>query len=659
MNTSIEQELEELENLILAGQCYEVIDRVDALFKKKEISKEEELRAKLLKGEAIYWLGVAEYNLDRHQASFDLLNQISKECKKLDLQKLNLNSLFLRTWNSVLSDDQQLVVETITEMREIFENIKLTNTEEQLKMKIHMLICESWISFSKIRVGIDVSDDDLDINLEMLKQSLEVSKEIDYKKGIWWSQIFTGFMLNNKNRYEEALETLERNLILSKELGNDIFYLFSLQIISIIYFYTSQWESYYQNILQRRELYEKFENSRGDKAFLNFQLGIYYANIGELSHSIEKYEESLKAYREQNYENLLEINLNNLGWTYRLLGELDRAREYFQESYQLYIDKNLQYFSFARANLGELHLLRGELDEALEIFEEQLPLLEKQQELKNILSWYHRELGKIYWYKGLIDKAFETFKRSHQLLEEVGIKQYYSGSLLLLISLSIEVSNLDLAKEFFRQLETIKDEIDDKDSYQRYLLSKALILKNSTIDADRDQAELIFEQLLEEVIDYALKVDILFNLSELLLEKLAKTDKKEIFEKIYEFTNTLLSLSKDNNSSILFVETSWLLSQLALIDGDVKKARALLSEAFQVANERGLEGLALKIIKEQEKITKQAILFQDLEKKKIPISARMQTMDIQESFKIVKKERLVVTSKEETETSRKLFSISI
>ena len=67
-----------------------------------------------------------------------------------------------------------------------------------------------------------------------------------------------------------------------------------------------------------------------------------------------------------------------------------------------------------------------------------------------------------------------------------------------------------------------------------------------------------------------------------------------------------------------------------------EKARELLTQALEVAENKGLNPLALKITKSKEELIKQVMELEDLEKESPTISKRMDVIKIENGLKEIK-----------------------
>jgi hypothetical protein len=228
-----------------------------------------------------------------------------------------------------------------------------------------------------------------------------------------------------------------------------------------------------------------------------------------------------------------------------------------------------------------------------------------------------------------------------------------------MIAFYVETNQHEQAKDYLDQFKSIIDEIDNKPLLLNYRFSEALVLKISEQHRDRIKAELLFEQLLEEELTYTLQIDVLLNLSELLLNELQNTDDETILEKVKTHVTRLYDFAVSNKSHLLTVEALWLQSQIAMIELDVKKAKETLQKAQKIIDEKGLERLVVKIANEQEKLDELSSDLIEAGKKAYSVSKRMELVKVQNTVKDIKKNRLVEDALEDVSTSKTLFSLRI
>ena len=95
---------------------------------------------------------------------------------------------------------------------------------------------------------------------------------------------------------------------------------------------------------------------------------------------------------------------------------------------------------------------------------------------------------------------------------------------------------------------------------------------------------------------------------------------REIIKEIQQIIDKLLHLEEQQYNYKLIAKTHLLQAKLALIQFKLKEAQQYLTQAQQVAQEKGLQLLAIKISKEHDEILNQLEIWEDLHKKEDQIS---------------------------------------
>ncbi|MFW9992548.1 MAG: tetratricopeptide repeat protein [Candidatus Odinarchaeota archaeon] len=335
--------------------------------------------------------------------------------------------------------------------------------------------------------------------------------------------------------------------------------------------------------------------------------GMDYLFLGELEQALKCVQASLQLIDalEDDYETAW--SLNTIGVIYQAMGELEQALNYFQKG--LSLSKKSSYKQdMARSlqNIGSIYQIKGELDTALEHYKEGQKLFE---ELKN--NYYiGRSLyntGTVYDTKGKFDDALNYYSKSLEMFQTCRNLFFASFSLFRMINLLIENDTVEEAEKYLKQLEEINEKEMNKRISQRFRLGQASILKHSNRLRNKIEAQKIFQQVAsEEVVDHELTVFAMLNLCELLLYELKVTGDAEVLEEVKNLSKKLLVLARGQNSYRLLAESRLLQSKLALLELDMEKARDLLTEAQNLAEDKGLQRLAMRISNEHDKLLEQS-----------------------------------------------------
>ncbi|MHA1953938.1 MAG: hypothetical protein ACW96U_08335, partial [Candidatus Heimdallarchaeaceae archaeon] len=369
--------------------------------------------------------------------------------------------------------------------------------------------------------------------------------------------------------------------------------------------------------------------------------------------ALDCFEKVLDYFLDKNDIHGISGSYQNIGYVYTMKGDLHKALEYTEKGHNSISEKKIEGWWHVLPSLAAINLLIGNIDEALQ-YEEEFLNLHKKTEYTLSIAFSLSRISSIYWQKGLQEESIKSAQESLKLLEETDNLLWIGNVLADLVFFSTEKSDLEQAKKYLIKLEKVNQEKKDSILNQRYNFSEAIILTKSENERDRMKASLLLENLLREKLDYAFHVKVLLTLSELFITDLQKTGDTEILIKLQKHVLDLYSLASTNKSYILTAETLLLQSKLALVELDYEKAESLLDQAFNIAEEKGLDRLKESIKREREifKEEKQKI---DRFDKESPIQEKIDAVDFKSRINGAKKASLSIKQSGEQIMLKSLF----
>jgi len=174
-------------------------------------------------------------------------------------------------------------------------------------------------------------------------------------------------------------------------------------------------EYYEQALAIDREIGDR----RAEGAHLG-NLGTAYHRLGEVRRAIEYYEQALTVAREIGHQRAEGNHLNNLGLVYARLGEVRRAIEYYEQA--LEIDREIGDRGGEGADLGNLgsaYAALGEVRRAIEYYEQALEMAREIGDRGgegNALG----NLGLAYADLGDARRAIEYYEQALKMAREIG-----------------------------------------------------------------------------------------------------------------------------------------------------------------------------------------------------------------------------------------------
>jgi tetratricopeptide (TPR) repeat protein len=341
---------------------------------------------------------------------------------------------------------------------------------------------------------------------------------------------------------------------------------------------------------------------------LIYRIGLTYYFIGELEKAIELFEESSEMREKMDREIWMR---RSIPWVRALTawkkGNLDDAISLMRETVDFYESiKDYYHANLNSVNLAAMYFDQGKVDHALDLTLKALDNLPSSSQNYTI-GLAQQLLGRIYHVKGDFNLALDHAHKSLNVQTKMEVTHHLMDTLLLLVSISIDKGDVNLAKNYLEKLEKITKENKSRYFNQTLEVGKALILKASTRPRNWIKAIEFLEKVVkDDVLNHTLTVFAMINLCELLINEFSISGDTEVLLELENYTETLAMIAKKQNAYHLTIETNnirlltlWLKAQFSIVEIDIQKARKLLVQARNMADEEGLLRLAEKITRQQ------------------------------------------------------------
>lgn len=648
MVRSIVKELEEIEQLTVSGKYYEAVKSTENFLKLKEVSEKDRVRALILQSKSFFMLGMFEFREEYFQKSLELSELACSISEETDDFIFMFEAKIWYLWVYFVlarpgvrrmqykhpAFKPEEFLEKLDELINFLDEIKRKNIPVPKEIESLYFFIQS----TKYQLKIYTIKNhiwDYKETLEMLDRSLQLIKGTANKEILMFVLWYKADTYSDISDFNGAIKYYEKGLQIAEEFDNEYFVSFFLQGIGEAYWQMGEFNHLFEYTTKALEIKEKQENVRGS-GYSHHRLGVFYAMTGELKKALECSQKAYDILSEKGKKESYNYLLNNVGVCQTMMGEYNEALKIYNIAYETNMKLgNTDNAYFNLVNISNIYSQKGELDKALKLSEETLAYYEKSG-FKNGIAGSLLIIGNIYYHKGMKNKTIESFEKSLAYSQEIGNKQAIIETLYFLTSIASEFNMINLAKQYHEKLVAIAEEIEYRNVKRLALLSEAIILKNSTTSRDKVRAEVLFDQLLQEDLKFPFHIQALFHLCELLLKELKETSDEKISSKLQKYVNKIIELATKNKITHLIVESLWFKSQLSLLILDFEKARELLTQALNIAEDKGLIRLALKITKSKENLFNQQIELEELEKESPTISKRMEIIKIENGFKEIK-----------------------
>jgi tetratricopeptide (TPR) repeat protein len=254
--------------------------------------------------------------------------------------------------------------------------------------------------------------------MEILEHALSLSKEVDYKKGIYLSHLNLGIVELNLNEYSEALHHFQESLSLAAELDNKRYLAETNYYLANLHIYLEQYKKALflsQNALR---LYGELNDSIW-VAFSYNSLGIAYGKLGQPEKSLASFQKSFQIFTDKKNEFGKSFSLNNIGEYYLTNGQPKMALGYYSRSLGLSIqndDERNEAISSGNMGLAYRALKQHRL--ALTYFEKSLALSQRNGYKKAIYDNY-KDISDTYWEMGDYKKALVSYRQYDSLRSSI------------------------------------------------------------------------------------------------------------------------------------------------------------------------------------------------------------------------------------------------
>ncbi|MHA2273414.1 MAG: tetratricopeptide repeat protein [Candidatus Hodarchaeales archaeon] len=357
-----------------------------------------------------------------------------------------------------------------------------------------------------------------------------------------------------------------------------------------------------------------------------------HRQLGDLDKSSKYANLGVPLGKKMGWKWITDMMMGEVGHQYFERGEYTQALEHFQHAFSA-AQERTDYWQMAvhLINMGHVYRAKGELQSALDAFQ-QLHFGASMIKNRFYQSYASHAMGTIYFDQGAFDDALKMFQESLQLRDGFRNKAHLATSLLSLIQLSIELNNLNTAREYFSKLEEARAAIPYNKNFQtNYEFAKALLLKSSPRMRQKAEAQAIFEKIAnDEENRHSAITSALLNLLDLLVYEYKSAEEPQILEEVNSLSQRLITISRAKNDHRIVVKALILQGKLTLLEGNLQKGEQLLGEAYDISEKVGFQILRDQAEQEQERIRIELEKWEALLARNAPLRERLEQAKLAE-----------------------------
>ena len=295
--------------------------------------------------------------------------------------------------------------------------------------------------------------------IELLEQDLAIARELDNRSGEGRALGNLGIVYSDLGQYQRAIELLEQHLTISRDMADLTGESAALGNLGTVYSHLDQYpraiELHEQQLAIARDLNDRV----GEGAALG-NLGIVYDNLGQYQRAIELYQQALAIARDLGNRVGEGTSLLHLGSVHNNLGQYQQAIELHEQA--LAISRELGERAregVALDALGSVHNNLGQYQRAIELHEQSLAI---SRELGNRAGEGATlgNLGSVHNNLGQYQRAIELYQQALAISRELGNRTGEGAALDALGSVYSDLGQYQRAIELYQQALVIAQDLE-------------------------------------------------------------------------------------------------------------------------------------------------------------------------------------------------------
>ncbi|MHA2246565.1 MAG: tetratricopeptide repeat protein [Candidatus Hodarchaeales archaeon] len=656
----------EIKELIKRGNYYQALEAID--------NHDNKLNGMILKSRIFDQKGEVEASLMLAERAKEISKNIGTPLQQLQAEICRCYGLLnLQRLNSL--------EEAILRGEALFHTLSNESISEQKECKASLHYLNGILMFMRIESASA---------LDSINESLTIRKEISDQQGIVESYIALGLvhLLLFRNPVT-AIGYFKKSLPIVEKLGNTVMITYSLkqimtndefssflsipkdqqsfipdritgfspEIMRIQYRFHQRLsqrllrvpfepKDEYELAIQNYEKYNELFNVFTSFSSIYQDIGWHLHVKGDLVRALHFYKKSLRLLEniEDNKPELGRL-LGSLGTVFADLGKVDLALEYFKSSLNVNREiHNIIAIAYNLKEISKIHTLKGELALALEYVNESMSIF--------ITSDWRDGINRCCLVTGVICKHIGKLNLAKSYLEEGwNSRNEFGGNFPLfdsyylfhLILLAQEQNDIDKAYIYLKQLQKIQQGHESKIIALRYSFCEAIVLKMSKRTIDKFIAQQKFTEILEKHTErffsnHPIFIMVMLNLCESLMLELNVTDnQEELFHEISKWVGISRLQAEFLDLLPLLILSLIIESRLSLVKGDLNRAQILLNDALELANEKKLGNLIIKVKNEKHALQVELNKWKRLTRLGVSIQERMKYADLEKYLREAKK----------------------
>ncbi|PIB27925.1 tetratricopeptide repeat-containing sensor histidine kinase [Maribacter sp. 4G9] len=315
-------------------------------------------------------------------------------------------------------------------------------------------------------------------------QALELSKEINYERGI----LYATYNLASHELYQgNSIKSLEINATITNhpnltkypDLGIKIY-----NDIAQAHFIQSAHPKAFENFLMANYLAEKTQNNT-ELVRINNNLGTMFLLLGDFDESMFYYDTARQFIDQETPNHIHGIILSNLGYLNMRKNDLEKAKEYLRQGLELARKTNFStIIAFNYLTMGEVYVLGKEYHTALEFYGKAEKEYQSNGDKKGISDLYFG-LATVHFSLGNYQVSKEFVLKSMDFYKSFKLRTGLEKCSRLLYKIAKYEGDFDSSLKYLESAEAYSDSISREQNKTNIAMLKAKL----TFEEERNKLE--------------------------------------------------------------------------------------------------------------------------------------------------------------------------
>lgn len=210
---------------------------------------------------------------------------------------------------------------------------------------------------------------------------------------------------------------------------------------------------------QSLKVYREINYERGIVAVTG-NIGIIYHEQGDYPKAIDFYKQSLSIYEKQNNLGGVSSTLNNIGLIYKTQGDFTKSLSYFEKSLKIFEQlEDISGIAVALGNIGIIYNEQKNYPKALELYTKSLKILEQIEDEQGIARTMNN-IGHLFKKQDEVNQALSYYERSLTIYEELGDQNGIANAQISFGTIYTDLGNYKQAIKFCKSALSQAENID-------------------------------------------------------------------------------------------------------------------------------------------------------------------------------------------------------